>query len=213
MLNMVAGPGLNLSVPGRNEVKSRLMELAASTHQELLASLLSDAKVSIALDCWTSPDQKPFMAITGYWICPEFRYHEVLLGFPPVPGEHTGERLALVVMEVLEKHELSHRILGITTDNATNNGTMFTKLTAMLKEQLEQRNNQMLTFSFDPDFRRLLESQHHLPCLAHVIQLAVTAFLRTLSIQAHNDEPTAEWDDKDHEIKEKGLLRTMEKVC
>jgi hypothetical protein len=48
------------------------------------------AKLSISLDCWTSPFQQAFMAVSGYFIDSEWEYREVLLDFKPLEGEHTG---------------------------------------------------------------------------------------------------------------------------
>lgn len=67
--------------------------------------------------------------------------------------------------------------------------------------------------AYDSEFHQLLHAPHHLPCLTHVIQLAVRAFLQELRIQSNSDDPTAQWDDKDKTIRETGLLRTLEKVC
>ena len=95
------------------------MNLACTSQKKTMEALPSDSKVSIALDCWTSPDKKPFIAITGYFITEDFHYHEILLGFVPLSGAHTGEQLAEVVLDVLKQHNLLYRVLGITTDNVS----------------------------------------------------------------------------------------------
>jgi hypothetical protein len=40
----------------------------------MLDRLPSSTKLLIALDCWTSPFQQAFMAITGYFIDDEWNY-------------------------------------------------------------------------------------------------------------------------------------------
>jgi hypothetical protein len=211
MLNMVKG-SRPIVIPNRLQLKERLMELAHITHASLISTFPDDAKMSIALDCWTSPDQKPFMAITGYFISDDFQHHEILLGFSHVPGTHSGENLAKIVLSVLAKHNLSRRILAITTDNASNNGTLFHSVTKVLKAQLD--NDQVIqNEALDHDLLDLIESQHHLPCLAHVIQLAVKAFLQKLKIEAtNNNNQDIEWEDGEETIRERGLLGTLEKV-
>lgn len=65
----------------------------------------------------------------------------------------------------------------------------------------------------DNHLHAILSSPHHLPCLTHVIQLAVNAFLRELKIDAKNDDVIdIHWNDHDKHLKGKGLLRTFEKV-
>jgi hypothetical protein len=93
LLNLAAGPNKKLHFPNRNGVKDLLMQLAHTSRRNIMETLPSDSKISIALDCWTSPDQKPFMAVIGYFISADFRFCEALLGFSPLEGFHSGDRL------------------------------------------------------------------------------------------------------------------------
>lgn len=63
-----------------------------------------NSKLSISLDCWTSPFQQAFMAITGYFLDQNWDYREVLLGFEPLEGTHTGTNLGLVLTDTLQKY-------------------------------------------------------------------------------------------------------------
>jgi hypothetical protein len=83
--------------------------------------LSAGSKLSIALDCWTSPYSQAFMAITGYIIDADWVYQEVLLDFKPLHGAHTGANLSDVLLETLVKHGIEDRVVGLTTDNASNN--------------------------------------------------------------------------------------------
>ncbi|OQD74460.1 hypothetical protein PENANT_c174G02644 [Penicillium antarcticum] len=83
------------SVPSRKVIRDRLRGFVIEQQQETLQQLPSSAKMSIALDCWTSPFQQAFMAITGYFLDQEWEYREVLLGFKPISGSHTGVNLAV----------------------------------------------------------------------------------------------------------------------
>ncbi|KAJ5316466.1 hypothetical protein N7476_006773 [Penicillium atrosanguineum] len=76
------------------------------------------AKISIALDCWTSPFTQVFMAITGYFIDKDWQYREVLLGFEPLHGTHSG------------------RVFAIITDNASNNQTLVDTLQQAISEDI-----------------------------------------------------------------------------
>ena len=95
------------------------MELAESSQYTTMESFPEHGKISIALDCWTSPDKKSFIAIIGYFITEDFHYYEILLGFVPLSGAHTGEQLAKVILDVLKQYNLLYRVLGITTDNVS----------------------------------------------------------------------------------------------
>ena len=67
---------------------------------------------------------------------------------------------------------------------------------------------------YKPNLTQLFDIPNHLPCLTHVIQLSVTAFLKKLKIDATNDDVEVKWDRTDSQVnvKEQGLLQTLEKV-
>jgi hypothetical protein len=92
------------------------------------------------------------MAITGYFIDANWVYQEVLLGFKPLHGSHTGANLSAVLLETLINHNIQDRVFGITTDNATNNKT--------LVETIQQSLLSDITLI-------------RIPCLAYVIQLCL----------------------------------------
>jgi hypothetical protein len=213
MINLAASSSSHLlHLPNRGQIKERLMTLSDETHTQLLSKLPQNSKISIAVDCWTSPDRKAFLAITGYFLTEEMDYHEVLLGFRPVSGTHEGESLVGIVLSVLQKHILSHRVLGITTDNASNNGTMFSSITTNLKAQLTESSSLNETLA-DPELLTIIKSQHHIPCLAHVIQFSVTALLKRLCIEASNDDVSYTWENGEENLAaHHGVSRTLEKV-
>ena len=67
------------------------------------------------------------------------------------------------------------RVLGITTDNASSNYTMVKELQRSLK-------------AMEVDWSA---AQNHVPCMAHVIQLALASFMKSLGIQERNRS----WED------------------
>ncbi len=84
--------------------------------------------MSLALNCWTSPNLKSFIAITSYYIYTDWEYKEVLLRFEPVVGAHTGYNLAFLVKQVLQQFSLTDRLYAITADNVSNNQTLQSSL-------------------------------------------------------------------------------------
>jgi hypothetical protein len=75
-----------------------LRDAMVEQHASQLNDLPEGAKVSLALDCWTSPFQQAFMAITAYFIDNEWNYRELLLGFEPLHGPHSGRNLSDVLL-------------------------------------------------------------------------------------------------------------------
>lgn len=75
-------------------------------HQSIFQSLPPAAKISLALDCWTSPFQQAFMAVTGYFIDQKWNYCEALLGFEPLHGTHSGANLSDVLLGILHQYKI-----------------------------------------------------------------------------------------------------------
>jgi hypothetical protein len=112
-------------------------------------------------------------AITSHYVDEDFKLHEDLLDFHPLNCQHTGENLARVLYNILKDFNIHTRLYCITTDNASNNTTLVKELEMLL------RVNDAITWD---------SSKHHIPCLAHIINLTVKAFLNKLKIAAPSRE-------------------------
>lgn len=137
--------------------------------------LPEDTKISIALDCWTSPFTQAFMAITGYFIDKDWQYREVLLGFEPLYGSHSGVNLSSVLLDILLRHKIEDRVFAITTDNASNNQTLVDTLQQAISE--------------DTTLIRV-------PCLAYVIQLSLNELLRYIKACPLNESTETRWTEQ-----------------
>jgi hypothetical protein len=62
-------------------------------------------------------------------------YCEVLLGFEHRFGSHTGENPSKTVIQLLADHGITHRVLSVTTDNATNNNTLMVNVQEAIQSQ------------------------------------------------------------------------------
>ncbi|KAG0156602.1 hypothetical protein PDIDSM_3783 [Penicillium digitatum] len=127
------------------------------------------------------------MAITGYFIDHNWDYCEILLGFEPLHGSHTGENLSKTVTQILTEHGISDRVLSVTTDNATNNNTLMQSV----QDHLQSQHSSDLSI-----FR--------VPCIAHVIQLSLNELLGKLKAVPSNKEIELEWsEEKTHSFQNK----------
>ncbi len=135
-------------------------------YDNLLPGLGDETKVSIAIDCWASPNTLSFLGITAYYISEDWEYKEVLIGFEPVEGAHTGENLAYIVEDVLSRLKLTRRLLAITADNASNNGTLRRSLQSLLSSQDVEWEAEAMKVN----------------CLAHVFHLSAKALLAGLDL-------------------------------
>lgn len=173
------GPG-ELEMPSAKTLRRRLRDAVRGQQESQLRDLPEDAKVSLALDCWTSPFQQAFMAITVYFIDRDWNYRELLLGFEPLHGPHTGVNLSDVLLQLLRERQLLDRIFSVTTDNATNNETLIRAL------------QESLVSSGAIGSR---ESIVRVPCMAHVIQLCLKQLLGHIRAAPKNKEVRSFWSD------------------
>lgn len=75
-------------IPSAKTVRRRLQDTIAERQNSILQKLPRNGKLSVALDCWTSPFQQAFMAVTGYFLDEDWNYQEMLLGLNRFMG-HT----------------------------------------------------------------------------------------------------------------------------
>ena len=120
------------------------------------------------------------MAITVYFIDKEWNYREMLLGFEPLHGPHTGVNLCDVLLQLLRERQLLNRIFSVTTDNATNN------------ETLSRALQDTLISSGGINSR---DSIIRVPCMAHVIQLCLKQLLGHIRAAPKNQEIANVWSD------------------
>ena len=96
-----------LNIPSTRTIRRCLDDSIQERQQSVLSQLPEGGRLSIALDCWTSPFSQAFMAITGYFIDKDWNYCEVLLGFEPLYGSHTGTHLSETVIKILTEHGIA----------------------------------------------------------------------------------------------------------
>ena len=144
------------------------------------------------------------MAITGYFLDQEWEYREVLLGFEPISGTHSDVNLGGVVIRILQQHQIIHRILAVTTDNASNNKTLTTAVNESIKD-----------LQSDPEIDSTIVQ---VPCLAHIIQLSLLDLLGKIKASPRNDNAESELpDDRLRQLRSRQqkyeIADTLNKVC
>ncbi|KAJ6084352.1 hypothetical protein N7486_011152 [Penicillium sp. IBT 16267x] len=102
-----------IDIPSARSLRRYLDTTVQEQQQSVLSKLLEGSRLSIALDCWTSPFSQAFMAITGYFLDQEWNYREVLLGFEHLHGSHTGGNLSETVFQILQEHGIADRVLSV----------------------------------------------------------------------------------------------------
>lgn len=166
-------------IPSAKVMRRQLRDLVRENQKSILQKLPSGAKLSLALDCWTSPFRQTFMAITGYFLDEDWEYHEILLGFEHLHGSRTGANLSEALFQLLQEHQITDRVLAVTTDNASNNVTLMASVHEAI-ESLQSSNDVVII---------------RVPCIAHVIQLSLKDLLGKMKAAPKNDTAEQAWSD------------------
>ncbi len=147
---------------GRNKLKQ---DLARSCHT-----------IALSLDAWTSEHQLAIFGVIGHWITPDFERREELLEFTELYGPHSGENMADILLITLQELEIAPKLLTITGDNASNNGTLCDALQTELRKTYDDEDDE---FRMKP-LMRFHGRKSFIRCLAHIINLICKDVLATL---------------------------------
>ncbi|OBZ65066.1 putative AC transposase [Grifola frondosa] len=112
MVRYASRRGDQLKTPSADTVKNHVMTMA----DDVVASIKSlirdlDAKVSLALDCWTSSNKWAFLCIVMSFVTEDWELEETVIDFHEVQGEHSGENLAELVWQTIETYGLKEKLL------------------------------------------------------------------------------------------------------
>ena len=156
-----------IEIPSRTTLTRPLKLLGNSTVEDIRTGLPTEGRISLAADNWTSPKKIAFLAIVAYRILDSWQMEEVLIGFEEMKGSHTGVNMAGIINEVLARYGIQHRILGFTTNSASNN----------------RRLTETLNHAWSLLAVEWSQLENHIPCMAHVVQLILTAFISSIKVK------------------------------
>jgi hypothetical protein len=165
------------SIPSAKTIREEVVKMYGEESGHVRDRLRkADSRISLSLDCWASPNTKAFLGITAHYIDDAWTPHSLVLDFVHLPGTHTGKDLCKALVATCERFGILDNILGITTDNASNNDTLL----CCFERACQDRG-----VLFD-------KKQQHMRCMAHVANLVVQAFMRELGAKASDGDTAAQ---------------------
>jgi hypothetical protein len=159
-----------VEIPSPATLTRHLKRLGNSTVDDIQTGLPAEGKICLAADTWTSPNKLAFLAMVAYRISDSWQMEEVLIVFEQIKGSHTGANMAGIINDVLAKYLIQDRILGFTTDSASNNR----RLTKVL-------NNAGSLLSVE-----WCQLENHIPCMAQVVQLIRSVFMSSIKVTSQD---------------------------
>ncbi|OXA42190.1 putative AC transposase [Folsomia candida] len=169
-------------------IKSDLMTTYKEEQSKIKPLVMAnEVKLSVTHHVWTSKNQIAFMGMKAHWISNDWEIKQLLIGFPNIVGSHTGINIAAVFLSGIEDAGIPlHKVLGITTDNASNNDAFFREFQKLCHE------NQV---SFT-------ENGNRVRCVTHILNLAVQSLLEHLEVTPTLEDEDYTEDEIDTEITE-----------
>jgi hypothetical protein len=188
-------PGVN--VPSNDSVR-RDIDKRFGHEKGRVGGMLRDAPgcLSFGIDGWTSPKQDPFQGTVAHWIDANWQLRSLVLDMAPLTGSHTGENLCASFMKSCNELGVLPKLLAITTDGALSNNTLAAHLEAKCRLQ---------GIPFD-------QNSMHVHCIAHVINLAVQDFLKTLNASALDCEEAYNAGDEERDGADAGFIPRLRKL-
>jgi hypothetical protein len=109
-------------IPSRTFMTRTIMpSIKDSVIKRIKESLNTAESVSLTTDGWTSRSTQSYIAITTYFLDPNFEMKNYTLQARQLCESHTGENLAKVLEEAIEAWDLKRsNPVSVTTDNASN---------------------------------------------------------------------------------------------
>ncbi|GBC30168.2 zinc finger BED domain-containing protein RICESLEEPER 2-like [Rhizophagus irregularis DAOM 181602=DAOM 197198] len=164
-INFVYSLYPSAKIPSADTIKNKIMTYYEEDKVKMKA-LLKDlpGKVSFTMDCWTSPSTKSFLSITAHFINKEWNLQNIIIDFIQTQDSHTGSNIKDAFLLGISNMSLESKIMGIITDNASNNSTFMTSLSIWAAENVVNSN----------------KKKQHIRCFAHSINLSVKEALSCL---------------------------------
>ena len=171
------------TLPSRNTIKSKVLEQWQNEKKRVRSKLVSDiggSRCGFTTDMWTSAAKRGYMVITIHYIDDNWEMKSVIIAFVRVLYPHSGERLGDHFIQAVKAMDpkLLCSIWAITTDNASNNGTMLDYINLNLDSEIRDCIEEAVAADADADsdiscgFTNTSEV-FLVSCFAHTIQLAI----------------------------------------
>ena len=152
LLHVLPDLATTLSTYTKNLFDSRKPEVI-----QLIQSAIG--KIAVSVNVWTSANHLSFLGVVAHFVDADYNQRDLLIGFRNLLGDHTAERQALVIIDVIREYDFESNFNCFVGDNASNNDK---KLISHLNKQSAILN---------------VGTEHRIRCAGHIINLIVKATL------------------------------------
>jgi hypothetical protein len=163
-LNLISAvsPLLAKCLPSRDTFRRWFLTEFEKGKQKVMEDLkTARSNIHLSFHLWRSPDFDPIIAIAAHYIDAKGRRQTKLLAVRQLRGEHSGENIAEIVLEVIEEYKIRKQIGFFISDNRSSNDVAVDVILSELFEDMNETSRK----------------RRRLRCLAHVTNLVAKASL------------------------------------
>lgn len=156
-------PGLSTFLPKARDTIRRWIKEAFELKKERLRLDMQEAhsNISISFDLWTSPNCLAILGCIAHFIDKNGKRRTAILGLRELQGEHSGENIAGVLLDIFKDYKISGRIGYFMADNATSNDTCI----------------DLVLQALYPNMSKKQRLRRRLRCFGHIVNLCRQAFI------------------------------------
>ena len=115
-------------------VRTRVLEVYNANKAYIIEVLGGvRGKIHIVFDGWRSRNRHAMYGIVCFFLDSESRAQKLVLGIPEIMQRHTGENVAVHILDIIASYQISSKIGYFTLDNAKNNDTAIEAIGTELK--------------------------------------------------------------------------------
>jgi hypothetical protein len=163
------------------------------------------SQIHLSFDIWTSPACRAILGVCAHFLAPDLTLSHALIAMREIEGVHNGENIALVMNQVIQEFNLPDKLGVFIGDNAGNIDTAV----------------ECLVGNYWPN--EVGMEARRARCIAHIINLAVKAFIFGQNCEAFvtemNDLEQESMTDEAHLVREQarwrqqGVIGKFHNIC
>jgi len=119
------------------------------------------SNISLSFDLWTSPNCLAILGVVAHFIDKTGQRRTSVLALREVEGEHSGENMAEILLQVITDYKIGGRIAYFMADNASSNDTCINAVLQALYPNMSEKQRK----------------QRRLRCFGHIVNLCAQAFI------------------------------------
>jgi hypothetical protein len=155
-------PLADLLPKAASTIRQWVMNMFEVRKERLRQDMLdSRSSISLSFDLWTSPNYLAVLGVAAHFIDKSGLRRTAVLALREVEGEHSGENIADVLLQVIKDYKITDRVGYFMSDNAS-------------------ANDVCVDFVLRAVYPRMSDKQRkrrRIRCFGHIVNLCAQAFL------------------------------------